>query len=96
MSFSWLFLIVIGVAVWLRVRPRVVVEIADGGATLRRGQLPASVLEDLRLVAGMTPGVRGRVELRGKGPTLSVRTPGLPDGVGQRARNVVHLRRNDV
>lgn len=96
MLLSWLFLLAIGVAVYLRLRARVVVEIAGGDARLRRGQLPGGVMEDLRAVASMTPGVKGRVELRGKGPTLSVRTPGLPDGVGQRARNVVHLRRNDV
>jgi hypothetical protein len=95
-SFSWLFLVVIGVAVWLRARPRVVVRIADGDARTLRGRLPAAVLDDLRMVAEMTPDARGRVELRGKGEMLAVRTPGLPDGVGQRVRNVLHLRRNDV
>ncbi|MFN7144975.1 MAG: hypothetical protein ACK4YP_14455 [Myxococcota bacterium] len=96
MSLSWLFLAGIAVAVYVRMRARVVVHIAEGRARVVRGRLPAGVVEDLRAVASLTPGVRGRVELRGKGPTLSVRTPGLPDGVGQRARNVVHLRRNDV
>lgn len=96
MTFSWLFLIVIGIAVWVRLRARVVVEIGGGTARVVRGRLPAGVVDDLRMVAEMTPGVRGRVELRGKGSTLSVSTPGLPEGVGQRARNVVHLRRHDV
>lgn len=96
MTLAWLFVLVLGVAVWARARPRVVVRIEAGAARLVRGRLPASVLDDLQIVANMTPGVRGRVELSGKGPSLSIRTPGLPDGVGQRARNVVHLRRNDV
>lgn len=96
MSFSWLFVLVVGVALWLRGRARVVVVIGDGRARVTRGSLPAGVLDDLRSVAAMTPGARGRVELRGKGSNLSVRTPGLSEGVGQRARNVVHLRRHDV
>ncbi len=96
MSFSWLFLLVIGLAVWVRLRPRVVIEIAGGDARVVRGRIPAGLVEDLRAVASLTPGVRGRVELRGKGGGLSIRTPGLPDGVGQRVRNVVNLRRRDV
>ncbi len=96
MSLSWLFLIVIGVAVYVRLRARVVVELAAGDARVLRGQLPADALDDLRSVARLTPEIRGRVELRGKGSSLSVRTPGLPEGVGQRARNALHLRRKDL
>jgi hypothetical protein len=53
-------------------------------------------VEDLRAVAALTPEVSGRVEVRGRGPGLNVRTPGLPEGIGQRARNVIYLRRRDL
>lgn len=79
-----------------RTRARVVVRIEEGRARLVRGRLPGGLLGDLESVARMSPDVAGRVEIRGRGEHLSVRTSGLPDGPAQRARNVIHLRRDDV
>jgi hypothetical protein len=89
-----LFAIVILYAMFSQARARVVVQLSGGDARCVRGTLPPGLLEDLRVVASLAPGVRGRVEIRGHGSALHVRTPGLPEGVSQQARNVVHLRRN--
>ena len=78
-----------GFVAWAAIdRPRVVVELADGRAHLRRGRLPGQVLEDLEVVARLT-GARGRVALHGRRPDLEVRTDGLDEGTAQRVRNVV-------
>jgi hypothetical protein len=84
------------VAAGLRMRPRLVIALEGGRARAVRGRVPGVVLADLEVVAQLTPGVSGRVELSGHGSGLRVRTPGLPEGVGQRARNVVHLRRREL
>jgi hypothetical protein len=93
----WLALLaVIVAAVVIRMRPRVVIALEGGRVRVVRGRVPGVVLADLEVVASLTPGVSGRVELTGHGSGLRVRTPGLPEGVGQRARNVVHLRRREL
>lgn len=92
----WLLVVVVVVfAVWAR-PARVVVALEGGDARVVRGRLPGAVVEDLRIVASLTPGVSGRVELRGSGDGLDIRTPGLDEGVAQRVRNALHLRRRDV
>lgn len=73
-----------------------VVRIGDGRAEVVRGRLPAGLAGDLDAVARLSPQVAGRVEVRGHGASLSVRTPGLPEGPAQRARNVLYLRRKDL
>lgn len=97
MSLVWIVLIaiVLGALVW-RSRPRVVVRIGGGRAQVVRGRLPAGLAGDLDAVARLSPQAAGRVEVRGRGTSLSVRTPGLPEGPAQRARNVVYLRRKDL
>lgn len=97
MKIIWLvFLVALVVLTVMRMRARIVVQIADGRAQVVRGSLPGGLLGDLLAVAELSPGAAGRVEIRGKGTSLSIRTSGLDDGVAQRARNVVYLRRHDV
>lgn len=97
MKLIWLLVLVVLVALMLaRMRARVVVLLRDGRAEVLRGSLPGGLLGDLHAVAELSPGASGRVEIRGKGTSLSVRTPGLPEGPAQRARNVIYLRRKDV
>lgn len=97
MKLLWLVvLVVLVVLTVLRMRPRIVVQIQGGRAQVKRGSLPGGLLGDLLAVAELTPGAAGRVEISGKGTSLSIRTPGLDEGVAQRARNVVYLRRHDV
>lgn len=75
---------------------RVVVRIRGGEATVMRGRLPGSVLDDLRMIANSDPTLAGNVHLLGKGAGLRIRVRGLPEGPAQRVRNVVNLRRRDV
>ncbi|MDP2304618.1 MAG: DUF3634 family protein [Pseudomonadota bacterium] len=97
MKILWLIVLVVLVVLSLvRLRPRIVVQIAGGRAEVVRGSLPGGLLGDLLAVAELSPGAAGRVEIRGKGTSLSIRTTGLDDAVAQRARNVVYLRRKDV
>ncbi|MDP2316578.1 MAG: DUF3634 family protein [Pseudomonadota bacterium] len=97
MKIIWLLVLVaLVVLTVVRMRARIVVQIAEGRAQVVRGSLPGGLLGDLHAVAELSPKVAGRVEIRGKGTSLSVRTPGLPEGPAQRARNVVYLRRHDV
>ena len=94
-----LWIVVLGALIGMmvaRLRQRIVVAIANGRAQVVRGTLPGGVIGDLQVVAELSAEAAGRVEIRGKGTSLSVRTPGLPEGPAQRARNVVYLRRHDV
>lgn len=93
---SWIVLLAVIVAMILSQRARMVVRMEGGGVRVVRGRPPGALVEDLRVIAEMWPQVRGRVEIRGRGSGLSVRTPGLDEGVGQQVRNVVHLRRRDL
>lgn len=93
---TWILLLSIIVALVYAARPWAVVHLEGGAVRVARGRLPGALVEDLRVIAGMWPAARGRVELRGRGTGLSVRTPGLDEGIGQQVRNVVHLRRRDL
>jgi hypothetical protein len=94
-----LWLVVLGVVVAFYLaqqRARLVVRITDGRASVVRGRLPPGLFDDLQAVAHLSPDATGRVEVSGQGPSLRVRTRGLPEGPAQRVRNVVYLRRRDV
>jgi hypothetical protein len=97
MKFLWIAVLVALVGMMVaRLRPRIVVSIANGRAQVVRGTLPGGVIGDLQVVAELSAEAAGRVEIRGKGSSLSIRTPGLAEEPAQRARNVVYLRRHDV
>jgi len=90
------------VAVWMIAihafgdRPHTVVRLERGAATLEKGRLPPGLLSELQDVARHQPDASGAVELRGQGDALEIRTPGLDGGAGQRVRNVVLLRRQQI
>ncbi len=80
--------------IWFVSRPRVVVRLQGGKTEVVRGELPAGVLSDLRDVARHSPQATGRVELRGRQSTLTIKFPGLDEGTAQRLRNVLLLQRD--
>lgn len=82
--------------IWLGRRPDVVVVLAEGRATVLKGDPARALVHDLEEIARFTPRARGRIEIRGSGDRLDLRTPGLDDGVGQRVRNVVLMRKHRI
>ncbi len=96
---SGLLLVLVFVAlvagfIFLVSRPRVVVRLAGGKTEVVRGELPPGVLGDLRDVARHAPQATGRIELRGRQSTLTIKFPGLDEGTAQRLRNVLLLQRD--
>ena len=76
-------------------RAHSVVRLGDGRIELVRGDLPGSLLGDLRDIARrLRP--TGTVEIRGEGDALAVTTKGLDGQAAQRVRNVVLLHRNHI
>lgn len=80
--------------VWFVSRPRVVVRLQAGTAEIARGQLPPGLLGEVRDVARHAPRALGRIELRGRKATLTIKFPGLDEGTAQRLRNVLLLQRD--
>ncbi len=80
--------------VWFVSRPRIAIELQGGRAVLVRGALPPGLLSELKDVARQAPGEDGRVAIHGRGQTLKVTVTGLDEGIAQRVRNVVLLRRD--
>ena len=75
-------------------RPGLVVAIEEGTARVKRGRPPPGLLGDLRDLCRDAGEVAGRVEVRGVGSKLDIRTPGLDEGMRQRVRNVVMIYRD--
>ena len=80
--------------VWHVSRPRILVELSGGRATVLRGQLMPAALGDLRDVARSAPQAQGKVAIRGRQATLRLSFSGLDAGTEQRLRNVLLLRRD--
>ena len=87
------FALAVGAAFLIGDRPRVRVRIEGGQIRVTRGKLPFDLRADLEAIAQAQPEARGRVELRGRGDKLDLRTPGLDETAAQRVRNVVFIRR---
>lgn len=75
---------------------QLVFRVEGGRVETRRGSPPSDLLSDLRLIVASEPTLQGRVEISGHGEDLRVEAPGLPEGVTQRIRNVVMMRRRDL
>ena len=81
---------------WAASRPHTVVEFAQDVAVVTRGKLPPGLGEDLSGSLRLSPGVVGRLEIRGRGDTLKLTMKGLDEGTQQRVRNVVLLRKREL
>ena len=77
-------------------RPHSVVTLGDGRAEQIRGDLPPALVSDFKDIARRRRDAAGRVEIRGEGETLDVKTKGLDDQAAQRVRNVVMVRRKQI
>ena len=75
-------------------RPGLVVAVDRGAARLERGSPPPGLLGDLRDVCREAEEAVGRIEVRGVGAKLDIRTPGLDEGLRQRVRNVLMMYRD--
>lgn len=89
---GFLVLVAILVLLWrAAARPRIVIRLAGGTATVVRGRPPAQLVTELGMVAALAPAAEGRVEIGGRAGRVELWTPGLEEGVAQRVRNVVRL-----
>jgi hypothetical protein len=87
---------VVLVVIKLLARPHTVVRIEGGRASVVRGRPPSGLMGELLDLAAHAPGAAGRIELLGGGHRLTLRTPGLDEGMAQRVRNVVFLYRDRI
>jgi len=85
-----------GAIAWAASRPQTTVEFAAGKAEVTRGRLPRGLADDLSSTMKLSPGARGRLEIRGRGETLKLKMVGLDEGTEQRVRNVVLLRKREL
>ncbi len=63
-------------------------------ATCVRGDVPFRLLSDLADLCDS--GVQGRIELRGHGPDLRVRTRGMSEADEQRVRNIIMIYKAQI